>query len=104
MTESEKAALAYADAIEGMVVSGIGRAVDWTVDGFKGGFKGLLNIAKDTLKQIIAFYLNNQVMLSLGIDAAVGGAGILSGLLGSFGGGEGMGRPCGRCRPPWWAW
>jgi len=101
MTEAEKAVKAYADAIEGMVVSGIGRAVDWMVDGFKGGFKGLLNIAKDTLKQIIAFYLKNRVMLSLGIGGggvggatqalagAAGGGGPL-GMLGSLGSGGGM--------------
>jgi len=101
MTEAEKAVKAYADAIEGMVVSGIGRAVDWMVDGFKGGFKGLLNIAKDTLKQIIAFYLKNRVMLSLGIGGggvggatqalagAAGGGGPL-GMLGNLGSGGGM--------------
>ncbi|ULB10739.1 hypothetical protein ORIO_12580 [Cereibacter azotoformans] len=55
--------------------SAVGSAVDWMLDGFKGGFKGLLDIAKNTLKQIISMFLTNRITLSLGLGVSGGFAG-----------------------------
>lgn len=101
MTDAEKAAKKYAETMQGFVVDGISKAVDWMVSGFKGGLKGLINIFKDTISQMIAYAIKNRIMLSLGITgggslaggvaqaAAGGGAGagtgLLSGMLGGFG-------------------
>lgn len=75
--------------------SAVGGAVDYMLDGFKGGFSGLFDIAKSTLKQIISMFLTNRITLSLGVGvgggmagaagAAVAGAGGM-GALGSLGG------------------
>ena len=82
--------------------SGVESAVDYMLDGFKDGFSGLMDIAKDTLKQLIAMFLKNQITLRLGVvatgsvsgaaAAATGGAGaggsLMSGagMLGQLGG------------------
>nr|RDS95192.1 hypothetical protein DWF04_13220 [Cereibacter sphaeroides f. sp. denitrificans] len=58
--------------------SAVGSAVDWMLDGFRGGFDGLLDIAKNTLKQIIGMFMTNRITLSLGLGvsgAAAGAAG-----------------------------
>ncbi|AZB65328.1 hypothetical protein EBL87_16325 [Cereibacter sphaeroides] len=75
--------------------SAVGSAVDWMLDGFRGGFDGLLDIAKNTLRQIIGMFMTNRITLSLGLGvsgaaagaagAAVAGAGGM-GTLGALGG------------------
>jgi len=73
-------------------MDGMGRAIDYTVDGFRDGFSGLLDIIKSTLLQAIKFAIANPIKLALGIGGvgagvagAVGSGGILGGLTGVAG-------------------
>ena len=104
LTAAEEAAKKYADTMSGYVTDGIGKAVDWMVSGFKGGLKGMLDIFKSTIMQMVSFALKNRIMIGLGMGGTgvagaaaaatpggvVGGDGLLSGVLGkvlgSFGG------------------
>ena len=92
LTDAEKAAKAYADALDGTVVSAIGSVADawgdFVVRGFKD-FKGFANAVLDSFKSMIANMIamaaKNQIMLSLGIGGV--GAGMATGAAaGSVGG------------------
>ena len=95
--EAEDAAKKYTDTMSGYFVDGMNDAVDWMLDGFKGGLGSLWKIFTSTIKQMIAFALKNQIMLSMGIGgSAIGGAasaatGAGGGLLGGIFGGAGAG-------------
>lgn len=88
---------------------GFGQMVDYMLDGMKGGMKGLIDIFKNTLKQMVSMAIKNKIMIGVSMSESVaggvanaagggggplgglgGGGGLLSGLLGSFGGGGGM--------------
>ena len=92
MSEAEKAAKSYSDTMQKYVVDGIGKAVDWMVDGFKGGLSGLVDIFKNTIKQMIAFALKNRIMIGLGLAPGAAMAGGAGGLLGGGGGGGFLGQ------------
>jgi hypothetical protein len=71
-------------------MDGMGRAIDYTVDGFRDGFSGLLDIIKSTLLQAVQFAIANPIKLAMGIGGggagvagAVGSGGILGGLTGA---------------------
>lgn len=98
--DAEDAAKKYTDTMSGYFVDGMNDAVDWMLDGFKGGLGSLWKIFTGTIKQMIAFALKNQIMLSMGIGgSAIGGAasaatgagggGIFSGLASTLIGGFG---------------
>lgn len=93
LTEAEEAAKKYADTMRGYVTDGIGKAVDWMVGGFKGGLRGLVDVFKSTIQQMIAYAIKNKIMIGLGMggsvagsvaSAAVGGGGAAGGLLGGI--------------------
>lgn len=100
LTDAEKAAKQYADTMSGYVTDGIGKAVDWMVSGFKGGLKGLLDVFKSTIMQMVTFAIKNKIMIGLGMGGTgiagaaaaatggggTGGGGLASGLLGKIGG------------------
>ena len=105
MTDSEKAAKAYADALDGTVVSAIGSVADawgdFVVRGFKD-FKGfasaVLNSFKSMIANMIAIAAKNRIMLSMGMGgvsptAALGatqGGGMMTSMLGTMGTGKGL--------------
>ena len=78
-----------------MFKDGMGDAIDYMVDGFKDGFRGLLDILKSTIMQAIKFAIANPIKIALGIGggaagaAAGGGGGLLSGAMSSLIGGFG---------------
>ena len=103
LTDAEKAAKAYADALDNTVVSAVGSVsdawADFVMRGFKD-FKGFVGAVLDSFKnmiaQMIAMAAKNRIMLSLGIGGvaptgAMAGSGLLqgAGILG--GGGAGFG-------------
>lgn len=65
--------IANADPLLQQYASAVNSAVDWMLDGFKGGFKGLIDIAKNALKSIISMFMQNRIMLNFGSMGAVGG-------------------------------
>jgi hypothetical protein len=78
---------------------GFEKALNYTLDGFKDGFSGLLDIVKNTIMDAIKFAIMNPIKLALGMtstgslapvaaNAATGGSGGggASGLLGGLGG------------------
>lgn len=108
LTDAEKAAQAFADAMTNQVKSGVEGTVDWFLNGFKDGLSGLLKSWGDTIKQMIGMAIKSKLTSYLfgggsgiaGTAAAAatsadgGGAGGLagaasavgkSGLLGAFG-------------------
>lgn len=91
LTDAEKATKKYQETMQGFVTDGIGKAVDWMVNGFKGGLKGLLGLFKSTISQMIAYAIKNKIMVSMGLGGgALGGAGgALAGVTGG-GGASGM--------------
>jgi tape measure domain-containing protein len=78
-----------------MFKDGMGDAIDYTVNGFKDGFSGLLDIIKSTLLQAAQFAIANPIKLALGIGGTAGASGGLGGgiqgiigeALGGFGSG-----------------
>jgi TP901 family phage tail tape measure protein len=66
-----------------MFKDGMGDAVDYTVDGWRDGFAGLLDIVKNTIMQAIKFAIANPIKLALGL----GGGGAAGALAGGAGGG-----------------
>ena len=103
LEDAEKAAQAYADALDKTVVSAVGSVsdawADFVMRGFKD-FKGFVGSVLDSFKnmiaQMIAMAAKNRIMLSLGIGGvaptgAMAGSGLLqgAGILG--GGGAGIG-------------
>jgi trimeric autotransporter adhesin len=100
--EMESATPAAA-ALTSALTDGVGQAVDYMLSGFKDGLKGLLNIFKSTIMQMISYALKNKIMIALGIGGAGGGIGSVaaaatgggkggagSGLLSSITGGGGI--------------
>lgn len=61
-----------ASALTSALTDGIGQGVDYMLSGFKGGLKGMLDIFKSTIMQMISFALKNKIMVSLGIGGAGG--------------------------------
>ena len=69
----------YSDTMTGFVTDGINRAVDWMVDGFKGGLSSLKDMFVATIKQMIAFAIKNRIMISLGMGGSVAGSAAMAG-------------------------
>jgi hypothetical protein len=67
-------------------MDGMGRAIDYTVDGFRNGFSGLLDIIKSTLLQAAQFAIANPIKLAMGIGGGGGAAGMASQAMGIGGG------------------
>jgi hypothetical protein len=99
MSDAEKAAEAYAKALDDQVIGAIGGVADawgdFVVRGFndfKGFVSSVLNSFKSMIANMIAIAAKNKIMLSLGIGgvptSAIAGAGMSGGsLLGMAGGG-----------------
>lgn len=105
MTEAQKAAQAYADALDNTVVAAVGGVsdawADFVMRGFKDfkGFVGaVLGSFKNMIAQMIAIATKNRIMLTLGIGgvapnaalAATQGGGIMTSMLGAMGTGKGL--------------
>jgi cbb3-type cytochrome oxidase subunit 3 len=80
-----EAAKEYSDTMTGFVTDGISRAVDWMVDGFKGGLSSLKDMFVATIKQMIAFAIKNRIMISLGMGGSVAGSAAMAGGVGGIG-------------------
>jgi len=82
----------YSNTMTGFVTDGIGKAVDWMVNGFKGGLSSIKDMFVDTIKQMIAFAIKNRIMLSLGMGGSVaGGAASAGGIGGAISAAGGLG-------------
>ena len=91
LTDAEKAALDYAKALDGQVISAIdgisnawGQFVVRGFNDFQGFVSAVLNSFKSMIANMIALAARNQIMLSLGIGGV--GAGAAAGAVGSIGG------------------
>ena len=87
MAKAKETAEAATDAFQDFARDGIGRAVDWMVDGFKGGLKSIKAMFIDTIKQMIAYAIKNQIMIGLGMGGSVAGSAASAGqgMMGSMG-------------------
>ena len=91
LTDAEKAAEAYAKALDDQVIGAIGGVADawgdFVVRGFsdfKGFVSSVLNSFKSMLSNMIAMAAKNKIMLSLGIGGV--GSGSVASAAGSIGG------------------
>ena len=91
LSDAEKAAEAYAKALDGQVIDAIGGVADawgdFVVRGFsdfKGFVSSVLNSFKSMLSNMIAMAAKNKIMLSLGIGGV--GSGSVASAAGSIGG------------------
>lgn len=62
---------------------------DWMVNGFKGGIKGLKDLFKNALRDMMLMAARNRITVQLGAAGGFGGAG--GGLIGALSGGGGGG-------------
>lgn len=75
------------------ITTGLESVVDYALDGFKNGFKGVLDIVKNTLKSIAAAFLKQKFIVP--ITAAFSGVGGIASALGGGGAGAGAGAGAG---------
>lgn len=71
------------------ITTGLESVVDYALDGFKNGFKGLLDIVKNTLKSIAAAFLKQKFIVP--ITASFSSAGSIASAAQGGGGGGGGG-------------
>jgi|AntRauTorckE5430_2_1112549.scaffolds.fasta_scaffold01689_2 TP901 family phage tail tape measure protein len=70
VTQTGEAAL---DSAEQTLAQGFGSMVDYMIDGFKGGMSGLVDIFKNTLRQMAATAIKNKITIGLGMGGSIGG-------------------------------
>jgi len=68
------------------LAQGFGSMVDYMIDGFKGGMSGLIDIFKNTLKQMAAAAIKNKIMIGFGLSGGPAAAGQIAGAPGGAGG------------------
>ena len=89
VTQTGEAALSAADQT---LAQGFESLVDYMVGGFKDGMSGIVDIFKNTLRQMAATALKNKIMIGLGIGGGVGGTAAAAGqVAGAPGAGGAMG-------------
>lgn len=98
LTDAEKAAKSYADAMKGEVTSALStvgdefsKMITTGFEDFKGFTESIVDSFKKMIAQMISTAINNKITIGLGLGGAGGGAGsALASGLGGGGGGSGL--------------
>lgn len=79
----------YYEGLKKIIDDGVSKFVDEMLGGFKNGMKGIWNIFKDTIKQLIVYAIKNPIPVTAGVTTT--GTGAAASILGGGTGGGGLG-------------